>query len=162
MIVTCAHSGCVERLCVPGLALFVSWWCAPQLACSMGSPVGAGHCHPLTHCSAGGLKLFALFFFFLTICRRVTLTFIPSSLPFTSPYVPLLAGGPALWWMAWVICHTTDTNVYCWFKRVSGWDVRMNGSFHSSIISFSSVTMSWWSGAFCIRSSEETILSMWL
>lgn len=37
-------------------------------------------------------------------------------LSFTSPSVPLCAGGPSLWWMAWSICHTTDTNVYCCYK----------------------------------------------
>lgn len=73
----------------------------PSAGLLFGESGGSGHCHPLTHCSAWGLMLFALF----TICRRVALTFIPSFLPFTSPSVPLCSGGPAPWWMMWFICH---------------------------------------------------------
>lgn len=98
---------------VPGRASFL---CPgdmpPQLARSVGSLLGAGAVILLTQCAARGLKLFAFF----AICRRVALTLVPSFSPFTSPSVPLNAGGPALWWMAWFVCHTIDTNVHCSFK----------------------------------------------
>lgn len=100
-----SHRSSPPRVCVlaPGFSCVLVTW--PSAGLLHGESGGSGHCHPLTHC-------FALF----TICRSVVLVFIPSFLPFTSPSVPLCAGGPALWWMAWSICHTADTNVYCCFK----------------------------------------------
>lgn len=101
------------------LSVPVSWRRAPQPPCSVGSPVGAG-----------------TVILWLTALQS-SLLFLPSAgvslwhpCLFTSPSVPLCPGGPALWWMARFIRHTTDTNVYCGFKcqRQGGMAVWMSPS----------------------------------